>query len=230
MDIGVGYFGGLGNQLFQLNFAIRLAKFYKRKVALIKHDFNPRSDRAYELEKLVLKTNNLSDFVFVHPETSTSLLSSGNWQLKFEKKEFQPFQSEKIDGSSNVCFIGHYQHHRLVKANKEVIITSLLDFTSRIQFRKIELNFKEDFAAIHVRRGDLLEKRCEGMGLVSPRSFESIIRSIPSFWNRYVFTDDLQNGSEATATMEISRILGPEDTNIWESFSLMANASHKPII
>ena len=160
--------GGLGNQLFFLFYAYKLL-LCKNKVSLncINYSLSNRKDRVFVLEHLYPEIK--SKFIIEKTIKSYYLLLFS----KFFEKVFYKSKLDRLPGDNPISF-QYWPNSFIHSGYFQEITNSELDKKS-LDLLKRDLNpflddFKSKFLAIHIRRGDFLNKKHSMHGLISEYS------------------------------------------------------------
>ena len=143
--------GGIGNQLFQIAYAIKLSKLYKKKIYLLKKHLNPRGGdkRARSIENLGF------DFPYSYKFLPNSklirsfyvkYLSLGTTYIDDKTKGFQ------FNSNNDFIIDGFFQNPIELEEVKDDIRNVIKAKLSELKIDKMPSNR----VAIHIRRGDYI--------------------------------------------------------------------------
>ena len=137
--------GGLGNQLFQLATAMRIAAENNLSLVIDKTHFLRKSTRNYEIqaleEPLRFKSSYLARFI------------AKNYPKVVENQEFEPF---KLKGYQNDSFRlkGYFQNRIQIERECLKISSSLIDVFGLEMKKSSKFCCAMSHVGVHIRRGD----------------------------------------------------------------------------
>ena len=231
----VRYFGGLGNQLFQLNFAKHLERVYGEPVKMLKSRHTARRDRQPLLDEFL----SFLGQTCAYPPLSLSLpklsLFSGvahrldRLGMRYVDSSASPWatpQLENFPKTKETVFYGYFQNSNLVESNSGLIVEPLMSFlkTKAIVARqRLEISDRE--VLVHIRRGDTLSASTRCMGTLNQEYYLQALSDLgPGSIRPIVVTDDPKNSIDVAGKIGASRVLGPDDCTPWEALALFATA------
>jgi hypothetical protein len=184
--------GGLGNQLFQLATAMRLAGENNSSLIIDKTHFLRRSTRNYEIEVLEeplrFKSSYLVRFI------------SKSYPRIVESEEFEPFQL-KVNKSGSFRLKGYFQNRGQVERECLEISSSLIDLFAREIEKSSKFCCEKSHVGVHIRRGDYenVEINSRNFGVLSDEYFLKVIRNFnPTNTHLVLYTE-----SESVSLMEM---------------------------
>lgn len=230
--------GGLGNQLFSLNFAHQLKSENKKKVMLISRSLRTvENQRIFEIEAILnfctheikckgedwpFDVFNLLDRARMFPKSDSETLSS---RLNFVSVS-NPFAAPKLIKSSSKFVRGYFQsaesvNYHLASYFQEIISAIEISVNPATTIQKTE-----KYQAIHIRRGDFVHSK-QAIGLLALSYYKTgIDKSLPL----KIVTDANPNFiNEIKGTFPEAEIYGPQEMNTWDAFNLLFQASHLQI-
>ena len=209
--------GGLGNQLFQFNFAHEVAlKFPNVTVYLI--DGAVQGDRDYALEKFLNSCSHLSEnwrSSRIGKQYIRLLYGfKRRWPSRLENRyaitaPLTPFDeysylNQLISNSKsrNIYIRGDY-------INKKVPISPcLIEEFGRFKSQNVDEEENSFEVVIHIRRGDYLMH--SNYGPLGLEYFEKILLDLPSSYKVLIHTDDAKYVTENLKVKQYTKILGAE--------------------
>jgi hypothetical protein len=231
----VRYFGGLGNQLFQYNFAKYLELELGRPVGMIRSKSPLRADRKFELDTfLAYQQEAIALAKFAFPGFRNKIIQGLNSRLELigmsvENTEKDPFGSTQIQsliGSKLTVFSGYFQNIGLVSKAAPVYLNQLKAFLAPIASdvrRRLDLPVSAPVA--HVRRGDLLKPENVGMGLLAPEYYKKALLALgKADLKPVILTDDLQNVKMLAENLGAVRVLDPSEVGTWEALAIFSTS------
>jgi Glycosyl transferase family 11 len=231
----VKYFGGLGNQLFQYNFAKYLSGRIDEPVLMLRSRYIARGDRVPLLDEFLIYVGDPICF----PRYSISLPRNRYMELISEKLDSFGFSIENqmsnpwgepkdfvLETPLPSCYLGYFQNTELVDLAIGTYVGSLSDFLAgkALEARK-RLGLTGEETLMHVRRGDNLRPENNGMGNLSWRYYTEALRALkkdPS--SAIVLTDDPRNVQSLVSKINPSRVLDPLECSPWEALALFATS------
>ena len=182
--------GGLGNQLFCIFYAYKIL-LEKNKVSLnlVNYSLTKKKDRAFLLSSLFPSINNIFDL----QESKKSyliFLCAKLFEMFFIKSN-----SDRLPGDNS--FSIKYWHNCYIHSGYfQKITNSELDIKS-LKFMREQMStylndFKSESLAVHLRRGDYLNKKNQIHGIVSENYLVEEIKkqiSVESFDGITIFSD-----------------------------------------
>jgi len=231
----VRYFGGLGNQLFQYNFAKYLELELGRPVGMFRSKSPLRADRKFELDTfLAYQQEAIALAKFAFPGFRNKIIQGLNSRLELlgmnvENSEKDPFGSAQIQsliGSKPTLFSGYFQNVGLVSKAAPVYLNQLKAFLAPIAAdvrRRLDLPVSAPVA--HVRRGDLLKPENVGMGLLAPEYYKKALLALGKADPKpVILTDDLQNVKMLAEKLGAVRVLDPSEVGTWEALAIFSTS------
>lgn len=232
--------GGLGNQLWQLAFAHKLARNSSVKLVYISNllTSNSHLERGVEVLKRVLEKckhriqieehdfrNPCSRLRFV-PESKYAKLF-GNPSQFLDSSNFSSEELIRMDCTQVTKFIGFFQSLNFISNEVSSVLIELED-----SFHSDSLPTKfQDFSYnvfIHVRGGDYLHaKHRNTLGLLSSEYYRKLreILDLELRKDFVVFSDDPSRVEDLFPNLADNQILAQENFNEFESLFLMSRAS-----
>jgi hypothetical protein len=163
--LAVRLVGGLGNQLFQLAFAEKLAQETGRTLSMLNYESPHTTHSRASYFKTIL-----SDFV------SCPLIVSP--YSNFKETSFHRIRTlPALSASPNLCADGYFQNWEYVSST----------FIKRLRLPETPLT---DTAFLHIRGGDYVNNSFHDIGLRS--YYEKAFKLFPDDTVFYVFTNDLE--------------------------------------
>ena len=234
--------GGLGNQLFQVAYAHQRLK--KNNRIEIYQDPNPRLDRPFELDPFLSickhsKIEGTSDeFLLKNKLRVIKILK--RMQLNFLIPLFQRIFKTNLevkaftfDGSNSLSFqnklsAGYFQHWRHIENAWPIFGIELISTISKIKVPENLLNEIQESAVLHIRQGDLNNVK-NTMGILSAQYYSKALDQITSECpgkNVIVVTDDVPGARKVLDLKRITRIIGPETLDAWQTLKIMSLAQY----
>lgn len=183
-------YGGLGNQLFQLSFAIYLSKLSNKKILLDINEFKYVNHHSgFQLSRL-FKINFpvLNFFEHVKYKFLKLFFLKNNVYLKQNEKSANKIPSiNKILKSE--YFDGYWQNLTMVNSILEELVFSLKPSDS------VKTEILDHFVAIHVRRGDYLLNEDMYLNICDKDYYKKAVNYFkdnledPKF---FIFSDDIE--------------------------------------
>ena len=173
--------GGLGNQLFQVAFAHYLIERNPKEEVIIFKDKYHGTERVNEIATILMSCNHNIRFIrnnrlglllkvldktARHSDKSSRFISYLFRILSDNESAFDPYRKGKI-------YRGYFQAPNLMES--AVLITGN-ELSNTLENMKFEIPIKEDFSALHIRRGDFLYNK-ETIGILSPKYYAQKIIS-----------------------------------------------------
>lgn len=167
--------GGLGNQLFQIAFAHNLIERYPEEQILIFKDKYHGTERFNEIAILLKSCKHnirfihndrlglllkVLDKIARHSDKSSLLISYLFRILSDNESAFDPYRKGKI-------YRGYFQAPNQMES--AVLITGD-ELSNTLENMKFDIPIKENFSALHIRRGDFLENK-ETIGILSSKHY-----------------------------------------------------------
>lgn len=200
--------GGLGNQMFQYAFGLKMSIIAAKELELdlsfyeIKHDAHT-TPRHYQLGKFALKDKiKIRQKSFFEKQFIAKLRQCLNsffptlFYAELDEKNFS-YDETNLDYRGNCIYSGYWQSHKyfddiLVNLQKDFSLVNKLSEKNEEYLSRIK---STNSAALHIRRGDYVTNlmASEFHGLCTPdyykNALEKVEKSIsnPEF---FVFTDD----------------------------------------
>lgn len=223
----VKIFGGLGNQLFQYSFALFLKKNYKKNNKILL-DFNEfryvKHHSGFELDKLLKIQFKSLNFLshFKHKYFKSILIKKRVYfNQKNEDTNILPIVSEL----ENFNYLeGYWQNLELVNHILNDLRESLI-----VQKKSFNFSFKENFVAIHIRRGDYLQNQNMYGNICDLNYYKNaieIFNQMKGTYEFYIFSDDLTWCKENFNFLKHKTYIDFNKTVI-EDFNLFSNFRNK---
>jgi hypothetical protein len=229
--------GGLGNQLFQLSFAHLIFEQSKRQ----QYVFLPRSYRnSSDIRTFLSQCNHVKH---------VSTLSSFSLEMIFRFRWLQ----DVLIRLGVLCLEKDYSNERLLNRGHEESISNRFRFFSGFwqdwkyaftseQVFADELEYFldshvdtplglviKDHIAVHIRRGDFLEKHNrEVYGIVPLRSYEKVLQACKRDYPNYsviTVSDSPSQVRAEGANANFGTVLGPELCDPWQVLKIMRGAN-----
>jgi hypothetical protein len=233
--------GGLGNQLFQYAYG----HFNHAKISEfgIYRDANPRSDRPFELDALLINCeharilgNSRDKFLRYRFGFVKIIEFSAFGRLrKFAEKivrvnlESLPFTyvEELSHLSKSAVSAGYFQHWKYIEDVWSQISNEISATLLKATLPDDLKNLVQNSIVVHVRQGDLRNVR-DTMGILSKEYYEEIldqIKVVEPNKQIIVVTDDLEGATETMAGIAVRQFFGPSDLDSWATLRLMSLAN-----
>jgi len=230
--------GGLGNQLFFLNFAHQLKSENKKKILLISRSEPALGDqREFEIGKILnycthdIKSKeedwpfdafNILDRARVFKKSDSEFLSDFFNFLSVSN----PFAAPKSIKNSSKFVRGYFQSAESVNFHLASYFQEIVSASQVSMNPKGTSEETEKYQAIHIRRGDFIQSK-QKIGLLALPYYKSgVEKTLPL---KIVTDGDLNFIKEIKAVFPESEIYGPQEKNTWEAFNLLFHASHLQI-
>lgn len=226
---------GLGNQLFQLSFALSACKYFEiSNLIILKPFFTYNRSRPFELTKALQFNSKVQNIFRVDSHKYLSLLpifskiySRNNYyQLCVEKEPFKLFDFSQIN-SKFVTFYGYFQNYQYAEDawdEMSVMISSTLS----LHAKAISMYPKKNYNVIHIRGGDTTNGDFKHLGtLLSPNYYHSLLENLDNGLSNIIVTDDEYWVSQIMKTVKFppdTIILGSRKLSSWETLALMSDA------
>jgi hypothetical protein len=234
-DVFVRYFGGLGNQLFQYNFAKYLELELGKPVEMFRSKLPVRADRQFELDTFLgYQQEKISHPKFAFPGSRNKLIQGLNSRLELvgmdvANSETEPFGLAEIQvpvGSKPTLFSGYFQNMGLVSKAARVYLHQLNAFLAPIAAHaRSRIGLSKSAPVIHVRRGDLLKPENTGMGLLALDYYNKALLELGKEDPKpIILTDDLQNVKMLAEELEAVRVLDPSEVGTWEALAIFSTS------
>ena len=232
--------GGLGNQLWQLAFAHKLARNSSVTLVYISNllTSNSHLERGVEVLRHILKKckhkiqieehdfrNPCSRLRFVPESKYAKFL--GNPTQFLDSSNFSSEELISMDCTQATKFIGFFQSLNFLSNEVSSVLIELDDsFRSDSLPKKFKDYSYNNF--IHVRGGDYLDvKHRNTLGLLSFEYYKKLIESLDLELSKdfVVFSDDLRRVKDVFPNLADNQILAQENFSEYESLFLMSRAS-----
>ncbi len=226
--------GGLGNQLFLLNFAHQLRSETKEDVQLITrrmqdgqnirkfeigHVLNHCSHQiTYKTEDAPFDIYNFFDRARLFSESSAKIIQK---KLLFVSVP-NSFSTPSTIGKSSRFIRGYFQSAESVNINLRTYIQEIFSAIEAQVSSGETIQKSEKYQAIHIRRGDFVNSK-NSTGLLALYYYQrGLVNSLPL----KIVTDGTPKFiEEIKKTFPESEIYDTESMNTWQAFNLLANAS-----
>jgi hypothetical protein len=195
--------GGLGNQLWQLAFAHKLAESRSVKVVQIinKNNQDNHLKRGAEVVSEVISMCShritFESYDFRNPFIRGKFIPESNWSTIWKKSQIDSrncdwYDLNKIDTSGSFVHLGFYQSLQYLK---DYVSTVLAEFRMLLTNREnvIQEESVKDYAVIHLRGGDYYQARHRNIfGILDKTYYSKLTNEIANqgFERAYVITDD----------------------------------------
>ena len=231
----VRYFGGLGNQLFQYNFAKYLESELEIPAALLRSRIPLRADRKFDLDDFLTFRQEIVTYPrYSIPTLVTPIIQKVNARLEkvgmnSVNLERDPFGLPSVHGqvgSRPILYSGYFQNNELVSKAAKLYIEDLKAFLAPIALDvRTRLDLPLETPVIHVRRGDLLNSENVHMGLLSSDFYSQALsaQGIPAN-KAIILTDDIQNSKELARDLGIATVYSPEMVSTWEALAIFSTS------
>lgn len=234
-EVYVRYFGGLGNQLFQYNFAKYLESELEIPVALLRSRIPLRADRKFDLDDfLTFKQEIVTYPRYSIPTRGHQIIQRLNARLEKVRMnsvnlERDPFGLPNVHshvGSRSVLYSGYFQNNELVSKAAHLYIGDLKAFLAPIAVEvRTRLDLPLATPVIHVRRGDLLNSENVHMGLLSSDFYSQALSAQGITGNKAtILTDDIQNSKKLARELGVASVHGPEAVSTWEALAIFSTS------
>lgn len=231
----VRYFGGLGNQLFQYNFAKNLESELETPVALLRSRIPLRADRKFELDDFLTFRQEIATYPRYSIPTqghqiiqrlNTRLEKVGMNSVNLERDPFGLPSAHSQVGTRPVLYSGYFQNIELVSRAAHLYIEDLNAFLTPIALDvRTRLDLPLETPVIHVRRGDLLKSENVHMGLLSSDFYSEALSAHGTTGNKAtILTDDLQNSKKLASELGVASVYGPEAVSAWEALAIFSTS------
>jgi hypothetical protein len=234
--------GGLGNQLFQIAYAHRGLKIGSH--IEIYQDPNPRQDRPFELDEFLLickhsRIKGTSDEFLIKNRLRVIkilLRMHSNFAVPFFQKVFQTnlevkaftFENSNLSTFQKKLSAGYFQHWRYIENARSNFGLELSSTISKVKIPENLLTQIKESAVLHVRQGDLNNVKTT-MGILSAqyysRALDQLFMDYPGK-NVIVVTDDVPGAQQVLDMKRITRIIGPETLDAWQTLKIMSLAPY----
>lgn len=181
----LGLFGSLGNQMFQLAATLSLGRDLEMEVVI------PRRGNYFEAsyERIVNYIDEGLNLDLNYLESSDEISNTVNEEC------FNYFDIKKeIDNTKNTSIEGYFQSYKYFQHNDDLIKSKFLNFKPIIQSKTneiaVQLPYNKELTAIHVRRGDYVDKQ-DYHTLLPISYYEAAKKEIGENQSYVVFSDDI---------------------------------------
>jgi len=234
--------GGLGNQLFQIAYAHQGLK--NTNCIEIYRDSNPRPDRPFELDEFLSvcrhsRIEGTSDefllknkfriikiLLRMHLNFLTPLFQR-IFQTNLEIKAFT-FGNSTSSKFQKKLSAGYFQHWRYIENAWSNFGLELNSTISNVKIPENLLIQIQTSAVLHIRQGDLNNVK-NTMGILSAqyysRALDRLFIDSPGK-NVIVVTDDVPGALKVLDMRRITRIIGPETLDAWQTLKIMSLAPY----
>lgn len=226
--------GGLGNQLFLLNFAHQLKSEKKKNVELTTRSLSKaQDDRRFEIGHVLDHcshgiTYKATDIPFdAYNFFDRTRLFREPHSKTIQKKLFfvnvsSPFSTPSTIGKSSRYVRGYFQSAESVNIHLGSYVQEILSAIEEQVDQGEIIQKTEKYQAIHIRRGDFVNSK-NSTGLLALSYYQSgLVGSLPL---KIVTDGDINLINEIKKTFPGSEIHGSESMNTWQAFNLLAHAS-----
>lgn len=231
----VRYFGGLGNQLFQYNFAKYLESELGISVALLRSRIPLRDDRKFDLDDFLKFRQEMPAYPkYSIPTRGHQIIQKLNARLEkvgmnSANLERDPFGLPSVHshvGSRPILYSGYFQNNALVSKAANLYIEDLKAFLAPIAVAvRNRLGLNLDTPVIHVRRGDLLNSENAHMGLLSSDFYNQALSAQGITGNKAtILTDDIQNSKEIARDLGVASVYGLGAVSTWEALAIFSTS------
>jgi hypothetical protein len=227
--------GGLGNQLWQLSFAHSILRFGPVTLVYIQKYDQRESQHTKGIEVLKKVLLNCNHDIQIETRDFSDVLTRA--QFIPESKYF--IRHKKIldtrnnvgpmyetgDFASNLIFLGYYQDAFFLQNCVETVLGEIIRCINQETIYGSKHEEVESF--IHVRGGDYLEARHRSIfGVLNSDYYSDVLRYLGKDLNKNspVITDDVLHAQKVLSDIATFEILGPNHTNEWNFFRMMANS------
>jgi len=235
----VEYNSGLGNQLFQLNYAHFLKNRFEKEFGMLRRKVPSRIDRPFDLDELLQfeSTFPLPEIIDTHaifrkrlgriPYVRKFMYSnerSINWIS--EPREFSFAKPTSPAAGKKNYYVGYFQNYEYVEEAYKFYAATLENFLSvKFYQAKSRLDYIEGKGILHIRRGDLLKPECSGMGMLNFQYYrEAMIKLDIDPHRAVILTDDKSNVVRLASQLGIDYIIGPDEMSAWEALAVFAQS------
>jgi hypothetical protein len=222
----VKIFGGLGNQLFQYSLALFLKNNFKKNNILL--DLNEfryvKHHSGFELDKLLkIQFENLNFLSHFKYKYFKSILIKK--RVYFNQKNKDTNIMPNVSELENFNYLeGYWQNLELVNHILGELRESLI-----LQKKSLNFSFKENFVAIHIRRGDYLQNQNMYGNICDLNYYKNaieIFNQMKGTYEFYIFSDDLTWCKENFNFLKHKTYIDFNKTVI-EDFNLFLNFRNK---
>ena len=229
--------GGLGNQLWQLSFAHKLADLRLTKVVHIHNEKNSHThllDGASIISMLIKECRHNLEFNshnFSSPYYRRKFVPESNWS-KLGRRRFLDSRNLKvqdfdgIDISRPFIHLGFFQSLEFL-AHEVSIVLAELEILLHFYDTGNDMNMKGEYAVIHLRGGDYYQERHrESLGVLSNEYYSQLIVAVEKLGVKKVFvvTDDWTTAEARLKNIEGVELIKLDGLNEIATFQLMAGA------
>ena len=165
------------------------------------------SSRSFYVSTLLSRINRRHDFSY-------------NPILDYRAFPFSTPEQERVLKSKMV--LGYFQDINLVEKEVARVLPILESYLRSIE-RVVSLAPYKDYNLIHVRRGDLrTTANSKKYGILSRDYYVRL--EIDNNYPTLVTTDDLEYANFLSDKMDVTRVYGPKELDVWQSLKLMSKA------
>lgn len=226
--------GGLGNQLFLLNFAHQLKSEKKKNVELITRSLSKsQGDRRFEIGHVLDYcsheiTYKATDIPFdAYNFFDRARLFRESHSKTIQKKLLfvnvsSPFSSPSSIGITSRYVRGYFQSADSVNIHLGSYVQEIFSAMAEQVDQGETIQKTEKYQAIHIRRGDFVNIK-KSIGLLALNYYQSgLVDSLPL---KIVTDGDAHLINKIKKIFPGSEIHGSESMNTWQAFNLLAHAS-----
>jgi len=222
----VKIYGGLGNQLFQYAFAMYLSKISNNKILLDINEFRYIKHHSGCLlsELLFVKFSYINIFNHLKFKVSKFLNSYGNIYLKQND-----YSANKIPLNDKIQMVKYFEGYWQNLTMVNTVLEDLISAKKTNNFNSHDI--KDNFIAIHVRRGDYLNNEKMYSNICNKKYYENAVKYFeinfknPKF---FIFSDDI-NWCKLNLTFIKNCEFVDYNTSAIEDFTMMTEFKNKII-
>ncbi|MBD3627858.1 alpha-1,2-fucosyltransferase [Cyclobacterium sp.] len=236
----IKFLGGLGNQLFQYAFGLKLAEERKSRLASDIHWYNISKDRQFVLNKFQIKILHLprkgiNFFASDYALRLDKWLGPLGYHHYFEETEGQVVP---IPNQNNLYLRGYWNAHIYFDSVVGIMrehIQLKSTFQSEAYRSVLRIINNCESVAVHIRRGDYAKNSdyLNYFGLTTIEYFQNAIEFIEqtiSFPQFFIFTDDVEWVNSHLSLPESSTLVSDEVNGVdFLEFDLMRKCRHQII-
>jgi len=228
--------GGMGNQLFQINFAHYLNWRFGENIFVMKprlrkglpHTHLSFFDKNYTCNhcKYIIHEGNHYINEFFNPWSNSGAFRVKKLRKFADYRDYPYLRPENIIlGAKKDVFVGYFQNHAFVSPVEAVMRQEIMSELDRRTKEFARFKTEEDIEIVHVRQGDTKSPRnMKRVGVLGNDYYKSLLGRSTDLRSRVVVTDDVQGTLSVLRGIPVDMIYGPRDLDSWEALALMASA------
>lgn len=229
--------GGLGNQLWQISFAHKLAKLRATKVVHIhneKHSNTHLLDGSRIISTLMKECSHhleIDSYNFRNPFARRKFIPESNWS-KFGKRKFFDSRSLKlheldsIDLSLPLVHLGFFQSLEFLEHEVSIVLRELQSLLC-LDAASSGGNMIGEYAVIHLRGGDYYQERHRRtLGVLSNKYYLKLLDAVVKLGVKkaFVVTDDWLTAEERLKDVKGIELVKLDGLNEISTLRLMGGA------